>query len=74
MAEFSARACSAPGENHSATRPAQRLVRGRRDHVGDADRARVQAGRYQAGVVRDVGEKDCIDLVGNSAQASPSRF
>ncbi len=46
-----------PAEDHSAARPSQRLVGGRRDDVGVRDRVRVSAGHDEPGDVRDVGEE-----------------
>ena len=43
-------------QDHAAARPAQRLVRRRRDEVGVRHRARMDAGRDQAGDVRHVGD------------------
>ena len=60
-------------EHHPAARAAQRLVRGRRHEMRVRDRARVQAGRDQAGDVRHVRHHERADLVGDGADARRSR-
>ncbi len=52
-------------EDHAAARAAERLVRRRRDDVGDADRRRMHPGGDEACDVRDVGREDRADLVGD---------
>ena len=52
-------------QDHAAARPAQGLVRGGGDHVGDGDRRGVRAGGDQAGDVGDIGDEDRADLAGD---------
>ena len=56
-------------EHHAAARPAQRLVRGRRDEIGVRHRARMLAGGDEAGDVRHVGHHERADVVGDRADA-----
>ena len=66
-------ACCCLAHDHAAARAAQRLVRRRRDDVGDADRRRVRAAGDEPGDVRDVGGEDRADLVGDLARTPRSR-
>ena len=59
------------GDDDAATRTAQGLVRGGRDHVRVLDGAGVHACRDQAGHVRHVHEEDRAHLVGDGAHACP---
>ena len=52
-------------KTHPAARPAQRLVGRRRDQVGVRERARVDAGRDEAGDVGHVDEQQRADVGGD---------
>jgi hypothetical protein len=56
------------GQDEAAARAAQRLVRGGRHDVAVRHRARVQAGDHEARDVRDVGEQQRADLVGDGPE------
>ena len=56
-------------QDHAAARPAQCLVRGGRDHVGDRQRVGILPGSHQPGDVRHVDEQQRADLVGDGAKA-----
>ena len=56
-------------QHQAGARPGQRLVRGRRDHVGVLHRVRVQAGRDQPGEVRHVHHHHGAHLVGDLTEA-----
>ncbi len=58
-------------EDHAAARAAQRLVRRRRRDVGERDGIRIEAGRDEARDVRDVGEEQRADVVGDRAKSRP---
>ena len=62
------------GHQHAAARAAQRLVGGGGDDVGVRDGRRVGAAGDQAGDVRDVGDQDGADLVGDLARRPRSRW
>ena len=55
-------------EDQTAARPAQRLVRSSRKDVRLARRTRMHPGCHQPGDVSDIGEQNCVDLVGNRAE------
>ena len=54
-----------------AARAAQGFVRGAGEHVGDADRVGVGAGRRHAGRVADVSQQQRTDLVGDRPEKRP---
>ena len=58
-------------EYHSAAWTAQRLVRGRRHIIGDADRRRIQPHGHEARIVRDVGHQQRADLVCDGTKTFP---
>ena len=58
------------GEDRAAARPAQGLVRGRRDHVGMREWARMHAAGHKAGEMRHVDHQVGADIVGDLAEAA----
>src|SRR2546422_8254859 len=46
------------GQHHAAARPSQSLVGGRGDDLGVGERARIDAGGDQPGIVGDVGRSE----------------
>ena len=56
-------------QHHAAARAAQGLVRRRRHDMGVRQRAGIDAGRDQAGIVRHVDHEEGADLVGDLAEA-----
>ncbi len=59
------------GQDHRAARPAEALVCGGRDDVGNADRAGMHAGGDEAGDVGNVGHQVGAAFVGDGAEALP---
>ena len=59
--------------DNGAARATERLVRGAGDHVGDADRVGVGAGRRHAGRMADVGQQQRADLIGDRPEKRPIR-
>ena len=55
-------------QHHAAARPAQGLMRRRRDKIGVGYRARVQAGGNQAGDMRHVDHQERADFIGDLAE------
>ena len=58
------------GEDRAAARPAQGLVRGRRDDVGMREWARMHAAGHKAGEMRHVDHQVGADIVGDLAEAA----
>ncbi len=62
---------AAVGDDHRAARTRQRLVGREADHVGDADRRRIDPGDHQPGDVGDVRHQVSADLVSDVAELLP---
>ncbi len=58
-------------QDEAAARAAQALVRGRGDDVGMPDRARIDAGCDQSGVMRHVGHQQCARIAGHLRESLP---
>src|SRR5438128_2319356 len=59
------------GEDEPTGGPAQRLVRGGRDDIGDVNGRRIQAGGDEPGIVRHVHHEARARLVGDVAEFLP---
>ncbi|CGW50339.1 Uncharacterised protein [Salmonella enterica subsp. enterica serovar Typhi] len=57
------------GQNHAATRPAQRFMRGGGNHIGIRQRRGETAARHQPGKMRHIHQQHRADGIGNAAKA-----